>query len=183
MIALQGAVFNLEFQIAYKLQDINYQTDRLIDYRNRLVESMTGKVKELNRENFAVRQHIKYVDLYSSESNYQALTYDSYYKYSHHHEINLIWLILTLVWFTIAYCIVVSICECPNIFCTCSIGIPLSIARVAMVLRNLCGCILLRLRLPPNCRIRISTPLIFNLSYGESNVTNNAGLLSFLLAI
>ena len=76
MIALQGAVFNLEFQIAYKLQDINYQTDRLIDYRNRLIESMTGKVKELNRENFAVRQHIKYVDLYSSESNYKALTYE-----------------------------------------------------------------------------------------------------------
>ncbi len=37
---------------------------------------MTGKVKELNRENFAVRQHIKYVDLYSSESNYKALTYE-----------------------------------------------------------------------------------------------------------
>ena len=78
MIALQGAVFNLEFQIAYKLQDINYQVDRLIAYRNQLVQMMTGKVKELNlnRENFAVRQHIKYVDLYSSESNYQALTYE-----------------------------------------------------------------------------------------------------------
>ena len=76
MIALQGAVFNLEFQIAYKLQDINYQVDRLIAYRNQLVQMMTEKVKELNRENFAVRQHIKYVDLYSSESNYQALTYE-----------------------------------------------------------------------------------------------------------
>ena len=32
---------------------------------------------------------------------------------------------------------VVSICECPSIFCTCSIGIPLSIALVAIVLRNL----------------------------------------------
>ncbi|SFA68691.1 type I restriction enzyme, R subunit [Acetitomaculum ruminis DSM 5522] len=76
MIALQGAVFNLEFQIAYKLQDINYQVDRLIEYRNRLVKMMTGKVKELNRENFAVRQHIKYVDLYSVESNYQNLSYE-----------------------------------------------------------------------------------------------------------
>lgn len=76
MIALQGAVFNLEFQIAYKLQDINYQVERLITYRNQLVQMMTGKVKELNRENFAVRQHIKYVDLYSSESNYQTLTYE-----------------------------------------------------------------------------------------------------------
>ncbi|MBE5903280.1 MAG: DUF4145 domain-containing protein [Pseudobutyrivibrio sp.] len=76
MIALQGAVFNLEFQIAYKLQDVNYQVKRLIAYRDKLVEMMTGKVRELNRENFAVRQHIKYVDLYSSESNYQALSYE-----------------------------------------------------------------------------------------------------------
>ena len=76
MIALQGAVFNLEFQIAYKLQDINYQVDHLIDYRNRLVEMMAGKVRELNRENFAVRQHIKYVDLYSSEKNYTTLSYE-----------------------------------------------------------------------------------------------------------
>lgn len=76
MIALQGAVFNLEFQIAYKLQDINYQVKRLIAYRERLVEMMSGKVRELNRENFAVRQHLKYVDLYSSESNYQTLSYE-----------------------------------------------------------------------------------------------------------
>ena len=76
MIALQGAVFNLEFQIAYKLQDINYQEDRLIEYRSQLVQMMTGKVRELNRENFAVRQHIKYVDLYSTESNYQSLSYE-----------------------------------------------------------------------------------------------------------
>ena len=76
MIALQGAVFNLEFQIAYKLQDINYQVERLMAYRKGLVEMMSSKVKELNRENFAVRQHIKYVDLYSSEDNYQNITYE-----------------------------------------------------------------------------------------------------------
>ena len=35
-----------------------------------------GWVKELNRKSFAVRQHIKYVDLYSSERNYQTLTYE-----------------------------------------------------------------------------------------------------------
>ena len=76
MMALQGAIFNLEFQMAYKLQNINYQNDRLIEYRNKLVETMTGKVRELNKENFAVRQHVKYVDLYSSEDNYQSLSYE-----------------------------------------------------------------------------------------------------------
>lgn len=76
MIALQGAIFNLQFEITYKLQDLEYQVDRLIAYRNALVEMMTGKVQELPRENFAVRQHLKYVDLYSVEANYQTLTYE-----------------------------------------------------------------------------------------------------------
>ena len=76
MIALQGAIFNLKFEISYKLQDIDYQIDRLIAYRNSLVKQMTGKVQELPRDNFAVRQHLKYVDLYSAEVNYQCLTYE-----------------------------------------------------------------------------------------------------------
>ena len=76
MMALQGAVFNLEFQIAYKLQDIDCQTKRLIAYREKLVESMSGKVADLNRENFAIHQHLKYVDLYSKACNYNALTYE-----------------------------------------------------------------------------------------------------------
>lgn len=76
MMALQGAIFNLEFQIAYKLQDMQYQTRRLIAYRKALVEHLSEKVKELNRDNFAVRQHLKYVDLYSDTANYQALTYE-----------------------------------------------------------------------------------------------------------
>lgn len=76
MIALQGAIFNLQFEISYKLQDIEYQIARLIAYRNALVKIMTGKVQELPRDNFAVRQHLKYVDLYSSGDNYKALTYE-----------------------------------------------------------------------------------------------------------
>ena len=76
MIALQGAIFGLQFEIAYKLQDLQYQTDRLIAYRNSLVEIMSGKVQELNRDNFAVRQHLKYVDLYATPANYQTLTYE-----------------------------------------------------------------------------------------------------------
>lgn len=76
MMALQGAIFNLEFQITYKLQDMEYQTERLIAYRNALIQHMSEKVQELNRENFAVRQHLKYVDLYSNQFNYQALSYE-----------------------------------------------------------------------------------------------------------
>ena len=76
MIALQGAIFNLQFEISYKLQDINYQVDRLIAYRTELVKQMSQKVKELPRDNFSVKQHLKYVDLYSSEENYTRITYE-----------------------------------------------------------------------------------------------------------
>ena len=76
MMALQGAIFNLKFEISYKLQDMEYQVDRLIAYRNALVKQMSEKVRELPKDNFAVRQHLKYVELYSSESNYNSLTYE-----------------------------------------------------------------------------------------------------------
>ncbi len=75
-LALQGAIFNLEFRLTYELQDIKYQTERLIAYRNELVCHMSEKVRELNRDNFGVRQHLKYVELYSDQSGYQTLRYE-----------------------------------------------------------------------------------------------------------
>ena len=75
-LALQCAIFNLQFEITYKLQDLTYQTDRLIAYRKALVKHMSKKVQELPRDNFAVRQHLKYVDLYANEDNYKGLTYE-----------------------------------------------------------------------------------------------------------
>ncbi|MGN0483964.1 MAG: DEAD/DEAH box helicase family protein [Lachnospiraceae bacterium] len=75
-IPLPGAIFSLEFEIAFQLQNLEYQMDKLIAYRNHLVETMSQKVQELNRENFAVRQHLKYVDTYSAASNYQSISYE-----------------------------------------------------------------------------------------------------------
>lgn len=75
-IALQSAVFHLQFEICYQLQKVEYQTERLITYRNALVRHMCEKIKELPKDNFRVRQHLKYVELYSSEENYRALTFE-----------------------------------------------------------------------------------------------------------
>lgn len=74
--ALSGTIFLLKAQIAFKLQDIACQTPDLIAFRKCLVEDMLAKARELNRDNFAVRQHLKYVELYSSPDSYQALTYE-----------------------------------------------------------------------------------------------------------
>ena len=76
-IPVQGAIFGLKAQIAYKLQDLEYQTSELIEFRKALVDDMVAKVQELNRENFAVRQHLKFVELFSDPINYAALTYEN----------------------------------------------------------------------------------------------------------
>ena len=75
-IALQGAIFKLKAQIAFKLQDLAYQTTDLIAFRQSLVDDMVRKVRELNKENFAVRQHLRYVEQYADPNNYNSLTYE-----------------------------------------------------------------------------------------------------------
>lgn len=74
MIALQGAIFCLKARIICKLQDLDYQTDELIEFRKTLVDDMVRKVGELNKDNFAVRQHLKYVERFSKVENYQVIT-------------------------------------------------------------------------------------------------------------
>lgn len=73
---LQSAIFYLKAQIVYKLQDLAYQTEELIPFRARLVEEMLAKVNELNRENFAVRQHLRYVEKFSAPNSYTAFSYE-----------------------------------------------------------------------------------------------------------
>ena len=75
-MALQGAIFGLEFEMAYKLQDMVFQIEPLKKFRGELVAEMARKVQELDRDNFAVRQHIRYVDQYANEDNYTGLTYE-----------------------------------------------------------------------------------------------------------
>ncbi len=72
---LQAAIFNLKTQIVFKLQGLNYQTGELTAFRRSLVEELLGKVRALNRENFAVRQHLRYVEEFSTLERYTALSY------------------------------------------------------------------------------------------------------------
>ena len=76
-IPLQGVIFDLKAQIVLKLQDLAYQTPELIEFRKTLVEDMACKVQQLNKDNFAVRQHLKYVELFANPDNYTTLTYEN----------------------------------------------------------------------------------------------------------
>lgn len=78
-IALSGAIFNLKFEMTYKLQDIDYQIEPLINYRKNLVEQMSEQVQELQqikKESFIVRQHLKYIEMYAQKESYERLTYE-----------------------------------------------------------------------------------------------------------
>ena len=57
-LALSAMLFSLKAQIVYKLQDMAYQTEELIAFRKSLVQELLEKVQELDRENFAVKQHL-----------------------------------------------------------------------------------------------------------------------------
>ncbi len=73
---LQERIFNIKVSIAYILQDIKYQSEYLVSFRKEIVNYLVEKVNELNRNNFAVRQHLKYVDSYSKTEDYNTLTYE-----------------------------------------------------------------------------------------------------------
>ena len=81
-MAIQGAIFKLKAQIAFKLQDPVYQTPSLIEFRRILVDQMAYKVEQLNRESFTVRQHMRYVERFSVRDNYGTLTYEDTLKMS-----------------------------------------------------------------------------------------------------
>ena len=75
-LSLQGALFSLKAQMAFKLQDAVYKTDELSAFRQTLVDDMVRKVSELNQDNFAVKQHLKFVELYTKPNRYLSLSYE-----------------------------------------------------------------------------------------------------------
>lgn len=75
-VSVQQRIFNLKADMILQLQKLEYQTDELQILRQEFVTELVGQVKRLNRYNFNVWQHIKYVDKFSKEENYQALTFE-----------------------------------------------------------------------------------------------------------
>ena len=73
-ISVQQRIFNLKVNLVYKLQDLVYQTDELIAFRTSLIDELIEKIHQLNRDNFAVKQHLKFVDMYSDREKWNALT-------------------------------------------------------------------------------------------------------------
>lgn len=81
---LQEKIFNLKVDIIYKLQNLEFQTEDLISFRKDMVQYLAEKVNELNRENFAVKQHLKYIDGYRNTSDFNALNYEATLQLAEH---------------------------------------------------------------------------------------------------
>lgn len=75
-MALQSAICYLKAQMVYKLQDMVCQTPELQEFRQGLTEDLLEKARALNRESFAVRQHLRYVERYSDPESYRILSYE-----------------------------------------------------------------------------------------------------------
>jgi len=81
---LQERMFNSKSEMVYKLQDMVYQTDELKTYRVQLVQDLVSKVTHLNRDNFAVKQHLRTIDKFQTESDFTTLTYENILQIAEH---------------------------------------------------------------------------------------------------
>lgn len=81
---LQERTFNTKFEMAYQLQQLAFQTDALKEYRKELVHGLASQIKALPRDNFAVKQHLRVIDQYHSEDDFNTLTYENTLQIAEH---------------------------------------------------------------------------------------------------
>ncbi|CAB1247622.1 Type I restriction-modification system R subunit [Ruminococcaceae bacterium BL-4] len=81
---LQERTFNTKTEMAYKMQELAFQTDMLKTYRKELVQDLVAQVKALPRESFAVKQHLRIIDKYQTENDFDTLTYENTLQIAEH---------------------------------------------------------------------------------------------------
>lgn len=81
---LQERTFNTKTEMVYKMQELAFQTDTLKTYRKELVRDLVAQVKALPRESFAVKQHLRVIDKYQTENDFDTLTYENTLQIAEH---------------------------------------------------------------------------------------------------
>jgi type I restriction enzyme, R subunit len=71
--SLTEKTFNLKLDIIKELQDLKYQEDEYITFRDALVEQANLSVNSLNEDNFRVRMELKFVHKYKESNEWIAL--------------------------------------------------------------------------------------------------------------
>ncbi|MGH4117950.1 DEAD/DEAH box helicase family protein [Clostridium sp.] len=71
--SLTEKTFNLKIDIIKELQEIKYQEEEYIDFRENLIEQANSSINALNEDNFRVRMELKYVHKYKSSNEWTVL--------------------------------------------------------------------------------------------------------------
>ncbi len=71
--SIQEKIFNLKITLIQELQE-HPESAELQEFRGRLIEDVASRIAKLNKENFAVHQHLRYVDRYARKESFYALS-------------------------------------------------------------------------------------------------------------
>ena len=71
--SLTEKIFNTKVEIVKELQDIKYQEEDYIRYREEVLEELVNYVRSLNPDSFRVRMHQRYVETYKNTDVWQNL--------------------------------------------------------------------------------------------------------------
>lgn len=72
--SLTEKIFNTKIELIHSLQELRYQEEHYINYRNDLIADVRSSIAALHDENFRVRQHIKYVHTFKSKDAWTTLS-------------------------------------------------------------------------------------------------------------
>jgi type I restriction enzyme R subunit len=81
---LQERMFNTKVEMAYKLQELPFQTEELQNYRKELVKDLVRQAKALPRDNFAVKQHLRVIDSFLIKEDTAVYTYENTLQIAEH---------------------------------------------------------------------------------------------------
>ncbi|QGU00898.1 Type I restriction-modification system, restriction subunit R [Candidatus Syntrophocurvum alkaliphilum] len=65
--SLTEKIFNIKVDLIKELQHLDYQEQKYIDFREKLITECVAEIKALNKDNFVVKQYLKYIDQYSQK--------------------------------------------------------------------------------------------------------------------
>ncbi|MGL5676449.1 MAG: DEAD/DEAH box helicase family protein [Cellulosilyticaceae bacterium] len=71
--SLTEKIYNTKLEIVRELQDMKYQEEDYIAYRETLLDELVGDITSLNDESFRVKMHSRYVETYKNHLAWQSL--------------------------------------------------------------------------------------------------------------
>ncbi len=75
-LSLQATLFMIKAKIAMLLQDLQFQTEEYIPFRQALIDEIFPSVQDIHKDNFAVKQHLRYIEKYSNKDNFITINDD-----------------------------------------------------------------------------------------------------------